>query len=101
MDKVPEEAKLTPEEIKSALKQWHPKHAATAEDIAKMMIESANSATEKAYPMGVNAGKKEIIAWLIDYAVHGGLTPLEQVTQDLKTHSPYNHLLKELEQEKE
>jgi len=37
---------------------------------------------------------REVFKWLQEYAIHGGKTPLSDVLEDLRTHSPYAEFLK-------
>ena len=38
---------------------------------------------------GRQEGRKDVVEWLRQYAIHGGKIPLSSVIEDLETHSPY------------
>ena len=41
------------------------------------------------YDEGEHAGRKEVVEWFRQYAIHGGKMVLEDVIIDLEAHSPY------------
>jgi len=105
---VPKEARLTPIEKDKALKPYMMKRRLCAEcgteyDCSPWYLLSrderegviADAASEKAY----KESAKELLKWLKDYAIHGGTIPLVTVLEDIRVHSKWGFILKELEVE--
>ena len=59
------------------------------DDIFEALTSYLLSQAEISFPLGRQEGRKEVVEWLQEYAIHGGEIPLKSVLEDIETHSPF------------
>ena len=65
-------------------------HSKNSERVLSEIAQAqAEISFSKGETQGIQKGRKEVVEWLKEYAIHGGKAPLKTVLLDMEVHSPF------------
>ena len=85
-----DELLLSDEEIINLVTDFHFSGEGNRQILADKVAQAQLDKADQHYRQKI----REVFKWLQEYAIHGGKTPLSDVLEDLRTHSPYAEFLK-------
>ena len=75
---------LSPEQFRSIEEQAHKSSWEKGNELFPEEL-----IAEISFKLGKQEGRKEVVEWLQEYAIHGGEIPLKSVLEDIETHSSF------------